>query len=44
MQFGIQVDRDTVKRYCQKFAKKAKKIAGIEFFGESVDKFTKNFV
>ena len=36
MQFGIQVDRDTVKRYCQKFGRRAKKIAGIEFLGESV--------
>ena len=36
MNFGIQVDRDTVKNYSIKFNIKARKIAGIGMFGVNV--------
>ncbi|MEW5897505.1 MAG: hypothetical protein AB1668_07460 [Nanoarchaeota archaeon] len=34
LEFGIQIDRDTVRNYALQFEKKVKKYAGLELFGE----------
>lgn len=36
LELGIQVDRDTVKRYVKLFKKRSQHVGGIKFFGKSI--------